>query len=289
MPNSTEIHDIGATPVPFSQRFGFYSYKVGARFVIDIALPPPYLPASDPLPILFVTDGNMAFPTAANTAGILPIEPGGPRPICVVAIGYALAGQGEDAEHLPLRNRDLTPVRDEKWELQMRGAPPPFGLGDELQTGGGDAFLDFIVEELKPWLGANFSVDVNDCTLAGSSLGGALALHAMLTRPDAFSRYLAISPSLWWGDGHLAKLEEKFAEANSDLNVQLYLCVGEAEEAQDPNAKMVSGFKAFVQQLEGRSYPSLSMTHEILAGETHVSVFNAAISNGIRRLFGAVL
>jgi hypothetical protein len=50
---------------------------------------------------------------------------------------------------------------------------------------------------------------------------------------------------------------------------------------------MVSAFEDFAQRLEGRAYPSLRMRHEVLPGETHVSVFNAAISNGIRHLFGA--
>src|SRR5688500_12253711 len=195
LPVPVDIEALGPTPVPFSLRYKLHSDKVGAKFVIDIALPPPYLTASGPLPILFVTDGNMAFPTAAATAAILPIEPGGPRPICVVGIGYELAGQGERGEHLVLRNRDLTPLRDESWEMRMRAAPPPFRFGSELQTGGGDRFLDFIVEELKPWLVATFPVDADNCTLAGTSFGATLALHAMFTRPGAFARHLAISPS----------------------------------------------------------------------------------------------
>ena len=289
MPASVEIEALGPTPVPFSLRYKFHSDRVGAKFIVDIALPPPYLMASEPLPVLFVTDGNMAFPTAAATAAILPIEPGGPGPICVVGIGYELVGQGERGEHLVLRNRDLTPLRDESWEMRMRVAPPPFRFGKELQTGGGDRFLDFIVEELTPWLLAIFPVDATDCTLAGSSFGATLALHAMFTRPGAFARHLAISPSIWWADGHLSKLEASYASARDDLPTQLYLCVGEAEERQAPEAKMVSTFSAFVERLEARAYPSLILSHEILPGETHVSVFNAAISNGIRQLFGATL
>jgi predicted alpha/beta superfamily hydrolase len=245
------------------------------------------LPGAEPWPILFVTDGNMAFPTAAATAGILPVEPGGPRPICVVGIGYELAGQGEAGEHLALRNRDLTPVRDEDWEMRMRAAPPPFRFGDELQTGGGDRFLDFIVEELTPWLAARFPVDADDRALAGSSFGATLALHALLTRPRAFARYLTISPSLWWAKRHLVEQEERHAATHADLDAQLYLCVGEAEEAQAPDAAMVSAFRDFAQRLDGRAYPSLRLRHEVLPGETHVSVFNAGISNGIRHLFGA--
>ena len=34
--------------------------------------------------------------------------------------------------------------------------------------------------------------------LFGHSLGGLFVAYALLTRPDAFATYLAISPSLWW-------------------------------------------------------------------------------------------
>lgn len=170
--------------------------------------------------------------------------------------------------------------------MRMRAAPPPFRFGDELQTGGGERFLDFILEELTPWLADNFPVDPRDLALAGSSFGATLALHAMFTRPGAFTRHLAISPSLWWADRHLVRLEEDYAGRHTDLATQLYLCVGEAEEAQAPEARMVSDFSAFAERLQSRAYPSLRLTHEILRGETHVSVFNAGLCNGIRRLFG---
>jgi len=287
MSDALPARDLGPAIVPFSRRFNVRSHAVGADFIIDIALPAPYLPSAGPWPILFVTDGNLAFPTTAATAGILPIEPGGPRPICVVGIGYDLAGQGELAEHLVLRNRDLTPVRDESWEMRMRAAPPPFRLGDDLQTGGGERFLDFILEELTPWLAAKFPVDAADRALAGSSFGATLALHALFTRAGAFRRILAISPSLWWAKRHLIELEESYAMGHDDLDARLYLCVGEAEEAQAPELKMASELLAFARRLESRAYRSLALSHEVLAGETHVSAFNAGISNGIRRLFGS--
>jgi hypothetical protein len=274
-------------PAPFSRRFKLHSRHVGDDFVIDIALPPPYLPGAAPWPVLFVTDGNLAFATAAATMGILPLEPGGPRPACVVGIGYDLAGEGEHAEHLAKRSRDLTPRRVEEWEARMRAAPPPFRFEDDMQTGGGDRFLDFIIDELKPWLAANFSVDTDDCTLAGSSFGATLGLYALFTRPGAFRGHLAISPSLWWANYQLVCMEEEFARSHTDLAAALHLCVGGAEEAQAPDARMVSAFREFASKIEARAYPSLRLTHEVLPGETHLSVFNAGLSNGIRRLFGA--
>jgi hypothetical protein len=66
------------------------------------------------------------------------------------------------------------------------------------------------------------------------------------------------------GRHHLVQLESNYAEGQSDLDTQLYLCVGEAEEAQAPEARMVSAFEDFAQRLEGRAYPSLRMRHEVL-------------------------
>lgn len=288
MKSSSAWAQAEGVPVPFSRRFRLPSRHVGDDFVIDVALPAPYLPGSAPWPVLFVTDGNLAFSTAAATMGVLPLEPGGPRPACVVGIGYQLAGEGEHAEHLATRNRDLTPRRVEEWEARLRAAPPPFRLRDDVQTGGGDRFLDFIIDELKPWLAANFPVDTDDCTLAGSSFGATLALYALFTRPGAFCGYLAISPSLWWGNGQLIGLEDEFASSHADLDAALHLCVGGAEEAQAPETRMVSSFREFASKLEARAYPSLRLTHEVLPGETHLSVFNAGLTNGIRRLFGAI-
>ncbi len=285
---SVSVWDQAArVPAPFSRRFRLQSRHVGDDFVIDVALPAPYLPGAAPWPVLFVTDGNLAFATAAATMGVLPLEPGGPRPACVVGIGYDLAGEGEGGEQFSRRCRDLTPRRVEEWEARMRAAPPPFRFDDDVRTGGGDRFLDFIIDELKPWLADNLPVDTEDCTLAGSSFGATLALHALFTRPGAFRGHLAISPSLWWADHHLVHLEEDFARSHADLDAALHLCVGGAEEAQAPAARMVSAFREFASRIEARAYPSLRLTHEVLPGETHVSVFNAGFTNGVRRLLGA--
>jgi predicted alpha/beta superfamily hydrolase len=156
-----------------------------------------------------------------------------------------------------------------------------------VQTGGGDRFLDFIIDELKPWLAENFRVDADDCTLAGSSFGAALVLYALFTRPGALRGHLAISPSLWWANHQLVRIEEEFARSHADLDAALHLCVGAAEEAQAPEIRMVSTFREFASKIEARGYPSLRLTHEVLPGETHLSVFNAGLTNGIRRLFGA--
>jgi predicted alpha/beta superfamily hydrolase len=66
-------------------------------------------------------------------------------------------------------------------------------------TGGNDAFLSFIIDELKPAIAKATQVDPGRQALFGHSLGGLFVLHALFSRSDAFDTFIAGSPSIWWG------------------------------------------------------------------------------------------
>lgn len=282
--NSDRIEELGPVPLMGTQRFKVWSEAVGDHFVIDVHEPLEMMVQAAPAPVLFMTDGNLCFPAASGISGMLAMEPDGPPPQVVVGVGYEVSGRGERAEHHKLRARDLTPCGDARLEAMMRQAPPPFTWDDSVVLGGADRFLDFLLDELSPWVAERFHVDPAQRTLAGVSMGGLFALHTLFSRPDAFGNYIACSPSVWWADRLLVQMEESYAQAHEDLDAGLYMAVGELEEAQDPNAKMVSNFRELVGSLEGRGYPSLRLTHDVLAGETHMSAFDPAFSRALRAL-----
>jgi len=59
----------------------------------------------------------------------------------------------------------------------------------------------------RPWRRAHRWIrDAARC--AGHSYGGLFALHALLRRPQFFSRYAAAAPSLWWQDGFILREAE---------------------------------------------------------------------------------
>ncbi len=87
------------------------------------------------------------------------------------------------------RMRDLTPTNAEEG------------------TGGGPAFLDFIENEVIPYIESNYPAS-NYRTFIGHSLGGLMVIDTLLERPDLFTNYIAIDPSMWWDDRKiLAKAE----------------------------------------------------------------------------------
>ncbi len=279
------ISDLGSTPILVSNRFKIWSEHVGAHFIIDVAMPSPMFLSIGSVPVMFVTDGNICFGAAASLSGAMAMEPDGPLPHCVVGIGYEISGNGEKAEHHVTRTRDLSPCKDERFEAMMRRAPAPFTWNDDIQAGGAVNFLAFILEELSPWLASRYDVNLMQTTLAGISMGGLFALHTAFTRPEAFQSYIAISPAIWWADRFLMTLEEQSGTQRQDVRMDLFLAVGELEETADTHAKMVTNLSALVDQIERRAIPGLRLFHEILRGETHMSVFSPALSRALRTLY----
>jgi predicted alpha/beta superfamily hydrolase len=61
---------------------------------------------------------------------------------------------------------------------------------------------------------------------AGHSFGGISAINCMLTHPDMFNAYIAISPSLWWANEYLLKMTAEKLKIGSTLNKILFFSDG---------------------------------------------------------------
>jgi enterochelin esterase-like enzyme len=74
--------------------------------------------------------------------------------------------------------------------------------GDHPGAGQAWRYGRFVVEELVPFLEAEYGVDTRPGRLAmgGSSLGGLVTLAIAQQYPARFGRLLVMSPSLWWDD-----------------------------------------------------------------------------------------
>ena len=73
---------------------------------------------------------------------------------------------------------------------------------DAQRNAGGraDDYATMLLEELKPVIDQTYRTlpDRAGTAVGGSSLGGLLSLHLVLTRPNAFSGAAVMSPSVWW-------------------------------------------------------------------------------------------
>jgi hypothetical protein len=76
-----------------------------------------------------------------------------------------------------------------------------------------------------PYIKANYKTGPFKI-FAGHSFGGLTAINCMLTRPDMFDAYIAISPSLWFGDKYVLKLAAKKLTGVSTLNKKFFYSNG---------------------------------------------------------------
>ncbi|MCP1104864.1 alpha/beta hydrolase-fold protein [Serratia nevei] len=157
---------------------------------------------------LYLLDANTQFSTVTEYENRR-----GDADILYVGIGYQ-----DDVDIKQARTRDYTiPSPDEEF----------------AEGGGAEAFYQFITTCVKPWIESHYSINAEQQTLAGHSHGGHFVMYTLLNHPKAFQRYLAASPSIWWGEGAL--LSDGDIKLDESVN-KLTLMLGEYEEKIHPES-----------------------------------------------------
>lgn len=104
-------------------------------------------------------------------------------------------------------------------------------LLEEVQedVGGlGDAYLNFLVHDLKPWVDKHYKTKPQRAHTAiiGSSMGGLISLYAGYKHPNTFSKIGAFSTAVWFAKDELLKSLEQIQPKPTD---KWYLDVGTNE------------------------------------------------------------
>ncbi len=232
-------------------------------------------------PVLYLLDGQDNFAVAAATAERM--ERFSPR--SGVAPGIIVA---VSAVNLAEREMSFTP------------AVP--GRGDD-KTGGADAFLTFIEGKLMPFVENRFKIDRSRQTLMGHSYGGLFALHVLFTRPELFEAYIAVSPSIWFGDTFLLTEEAAFTDRlrTEPVKRRLFLWVGEYEQTQPPplglrpearetvlalaRHRMVDNAREMAWRLETLASQGLITRFMVANGANHGTSMLPAIGDAMTRAF----
>jgi predicted alpha/beta superfamily hydrolase len=286
-----------------SEYFDLASRCVGDTFRIFVARPV----FADPngCPLLLAADGNAAFPLVTSIQRTLSM--GGAVPAAfVVGVGYPT--EGGFAQAIQKRNRDYPPTQG--------GDDVQAILGSNVEPGG-PRFLAFLRDELMPALSARYSVDTDEPTFIGTSLGGLFGLWTLLTAPSTFRRYILGSPALFWNDEEIWQWESECARARDDIRASVFLGAGMLETAESTRqgalamaesgpehlrnrAKAtiawcdVHGWPRLAEilpeltaKLQSRRYASLDIQSQCLPDETHLSSPPVVISRGLRYVFQA--
>lgn len=92
-------------------------------------------------------------------------------------------------------------------------------------SGGNEQFFNFIQQELMPYIETNYKTS-SFKIFAGHSFGGITVINCMLMHSDMFDAYIAISPSLWFGNKYILRLAEQKLPHLSMRNRKIFYSVG---------------------------------------------------------------
>lgn len=224
---------------------GWRSQRTGATYGVTIYYPPSYGEARDArYPVVYMQDGQNLFVDELAATGISWDVAGAmDEGAANGSIPEALIVAVDSAD----RTWDYTPVAD-----------PEEGAG-----GGADAYLAFLVEELKPVVDDRLRTlpDRLHTGIVGSSLGGILSLWAGSARAGSFGLIGAMSPATWWADEWIT------SHVNYTAPWRIYLDSGDSGPVDDDVAlttNLAAGFEAAAAAGEG-----VNVLHVVQPGAEH--------------------
>jgi hypothetical protein len=252
------------------ERSQFHSRFTGQDYNVYVSVPTSYYQGSQRYPVLYVPDADLGFLQAQASSDAMNL---GSMLEEFILVGVPLKVDGTK-EWSRLRLFDLTPTNVESFNAAQAQKG-----GGTFRSGGAPLFLRTLREELIPFLESKYRVTA-DRGLLGYSLGGLFAAYVLLSGDETFSRYLIGSPSLWWDDQLIIKTEAALAASGKKLHGRLFLSVG-----GDEGTTMVQPVKSMSAALTSHQ-PGVKLDSYIFDGNDHLSGVAAAVSRGIKVLYG---
>ena len=225
-----------------------YSRVLGEERTLLVALPSGYELTQTRYPVLYLLDGLANFQHATSTVDFLARNGRIPQ---MIVMGIANTA----------RTRDMTPTHVE----------------DRETSGGGDLFLQFVEDELIPYVDDRFRTQPFR-VLFGHSLGGMFAVYTLFTKPDLFGGYVAASPHLRYADGYVVDLVEESLAEGPDLDKSLYVTLGDEPD-------YVETLDRFVGLLEAAKESGLRWEYVVMENDEHMSTPLKSLYQGLEMIY----
>ena len=242
-------------PIANSQLRRIRSSIVGQDYLIKVRLPETYAENTKAYPVLYLLDGDHAFAMATDVVQYLIYSQRVPD-LIIVSPAYGSKSQPSEGG-TNMRGRDLAPF---SWP------------GMEL-TPGAPQFLQFLQQELMPYVESNYRIDSRDRTLWGYSLGGMFGLYALFQSPQLFKRYIIIDGF----DERFIEMEELYATQQTHLPSRLFVAA--------PPGNWGSRLSLLVDTLKGRRHSGLELEFEQLSDIGHFAIGAEGLAKGLLSVF----
>lgn len=239
-------------------QFQIKSKNTGHDYLIQI-YKPPIAPPQHGYPVLYILDGNAIFPSAANIAQSIGAGSTklGLAPLMIVAVGYPQ----QKTFDVQKRAYDYTPKPSAEFQAQGK-----------YKYGGADQFIAFLNEELKPEIAKQFPMNSQQQSIYGHSFGGLFVLYHFFQKPDAFQRYFAASPSLWFDQGMLFQKLNQW-QIQNPLTAPMLMTTVSTHEQGGPHTQLNNTFNEtdFFKALENKRSDQFTYWHFYNPAEQHIT------------------
>lgn len=234
----------------------FYSSALNEERTINVYLPDDYS-ASKKYPVIYLLDGS-ANEDFLHIVGLVQFYTMQFKMPEFIVVGVANVD----------RKRDFTFHTDLKDLVK-----------EYPTTGHSDKFIDFVEKDLQPFVTAAYTT--NDTKyIIGQSLGGLVATEILLKKPQLFTHYLIVSPSLWWDNESLLKDAKRLLEERDEMNNYVYISVGLQEDKM-----MVKEAKEISEILKRANKATLKVDYMPMQNENHATILHTSISEAFKKLF----
>ncbi len=243
-----------------SKIYSLYSANVNDSFKISVSVPDDYSDNQETYPVLYTLDGDISFEMVTSIARYLEVGDNIPDFI-IVGIGYGTVEKNSGNN----RQRDYSPT----------------AVGIDKNTGGSDNFLNFLKNELIPFVDSNYRTEKENRTIYGYSLAGLFCFYNLFTQPDLFNNYIIGSAYLNWDNKIIFEIEKQSAIRTTDISANVFISVGNDEDDEtyfNPIDEMVS-------TLQNRNYKSLIIYTMVFNDSDHLSSPPITITQGLLSIF----
>ncbi|GAA3621796.1 alpha/beta hydrolase-fold protein [Flavivirga jejuensis] len=148
-------------------------------------------------------------------------------------------------------------------------------------SGGGENFMDFLENELIPYINSKYPTSQHR-TLIGHSLGGLTSINTLLKRPHLFNNYVAIDPSLWWDKNLVLEASKSILKTKSFKEKSLFVGIANTmpkdmtfkalKKDTNVNTNHMRAILEFCETVIPNSKTHLNFDYKYYENDTHSSV-----------------
>ena len=248
------------------------SEATGRHYQLWVSLPAGYVQGEKKYPVVFVTDAAYSFPLVRSIRNLLGQRGRNIEDFILVGLPPERGMSSKDS-----RSRDYTPsIPVSNSPVEHTGA----------RYGEAEAYRNYLEHQVFPLIASEYDSDMNRTVLVGHSYGGLFGSYVMLTKPQMFSTYILGSPSLWFDNHAILKIEESYAQRSRELPVKVMMYAGEFETPGEgpryfTSVDLVGDMRSFERRLESRGYEGLTVDSAVIPGEDHLTIFPTLVSRGL--------